>query len=188
MSTTNDPESPVLDSSRTLEKLSHWIALGEIDSAILLEGLAYWRGLCRERKFPSRHDVMPRGLVGLLRHTTLLRVIEGGQDYEFRVVGDAYVMAHGTSFQGRRWSETEKLSSGYHATIKSTYDRVVRKGEPLATRGWIDRGDRDSELIYSEYLFLPLGEDDTTVDHILVFAVYVPRQHSANLLKTKNLR
>jgi len=189
MPTTVDQELPPLsDSNNALEQLSHWIGLGEIDSAILLQGLAYWRGLCRERRFPSRRDVTPRGLAGLLRHTTLLRVIDGGRDYEFRVVGDAYVMAHGKSFQGMRWSDTDRLSPGYHEMIKSTYDHVVREGKPVATRGWIDRGDRGSELIYSEYIFLPLGEDDGTVDHILIFAVYVPRQHSANLLKMENLR
>ena len=32
-----------------------------------------------------------------------------------------------------------------------------------------------AEYIYSEYVFLPLGTDGKTVDHILVFAVYVPR-------------
>jgi hypothetical protein len=111
----------------------------------------------------------------LLRNTTLLRVIDGGKDYEYRIVGDAYVMAHGVSFQGKRWSQTDKLSPGYHAMIKSIYDRVVRKAEPVAMRGWIERSGHTSELIYSEYVFLPLGIGDETVDHILVFAVYVPR-------------
>jgi hypothetical protein len=188
MPTTDNPKTDVLDSGRAPEKLSHRIALCEIDSTILLQGVAYWRGLCRERKFPSRNDVTPRGLAGLLRYTTLLRVIDGGKDYEFRIVGDAYVMAHGTSFQGKRWSETDKIARGYHAMIKSAYDRVVRKGEPVAMRGWIERGGRSSELIYSEYLFLPLGEDDTTVDHILVFAVYVPRESLTTLRKTDDLR
>ena len=188
MPTTDNPKTEVLDSGRAPEKLSHRIALCEIDSTILLQGIAYWRGLCRERKFPSRADVTPRGLAGLLRYTTLLRVIDGGKDYEYRIVGDAYVMAHGASFQGKRWSETDKITRGYHAMIKSTYDRVVRKGEPVATRGWIERGGRSSELLYSEYLFLPLGEDDKTVDYILVFAVYVSREKSAHLLQTDDLR
>ena len=188
MPTSNNPKTAVLDSGHAPEKLSHRIALSEIDSTILLQGIAYWRGLCRERKFPARADVMPRGLAGLLRYTTLLRVIDGGEDYEYRIVGDAYVMAHGASFQGKRWSETDKITRGYHAMIKSTYDRVVRKGEPVATRGWIERGGRSSELLYSEYLFLPLGEDDKTVDYILVFAVYVSREKSAHLLKTDDLR
>jgi len=188
MSTTNDPETIAPDSGLQLEKSSHRIALAEIDSTILLQGAAYWRGLCRERKFPARAEVTPRGLAGLLRYTTLLRVIDGGKDYEYRIVGDAYVMAHGVSFQGKRWSDTDKLSPGYHAMIKSTYDRVVHKGEPVAMRGWIERGGKSSGLVYSEYVFLPLGEDDRTVDHILVFAVYVPRDDTAGLRRTDDLR
>ena len=157
------------------EELSHPITPDEIDNPILLQGAAYWHDLRGYRDFPARSDVTPRGLAGLLRYTTLLRVIDGGKDYEYRIVGDAYVMAHGVSFQGKRWSDTGTISPGYHAMIKHTYDRVVRKGEPLATRGWIERGGRATELIYSEYLFLPLGSDGTTVDHLLVFAVYIPR-------------
>ena len=185
---TNDSQAAVSDSGCKPEKLSHRIALAEIDSAVLLQGAAYWRGLCRERKFPARTDVTPRGLAGLLRYTPLLRVIDGGKDYEYRIVGDAYVMAHGVSFQGKRWSETEKFSPGYHATIKSAYDRVIRKGEPVAMRGWIERGAKKSELVYSEYLFLPLGDNDDAVDHILVFAVYVPHESTASLRKSADLR
>ncbi|HEY0282017.1 MAG TPA: PAS domain-containing protein [Rhizomicrobium sp.] len=183
MSLKNIPQAAASDSGRPPEKLSHRIAVSEIDSSILLQGAAYWRGLCRERKFPSRSAVAPRGLAGLLRYTTLLRVIDGGEDYEYRIVGDAYVMAHGTSFQGKRWSDTERVAPGYYKTVKSTYDSVVRTGEPVAMRGWIERGGKNSELVYSEYLFLPLGENDQTVDHILVFAVYLPNENAASVRK-----
>ena len=152
------------------------IALSEIDSPVLQLGVAYWRSLCGERKIPSRGDVAPRGLSSLLRNTALLRVVDSGMDYDYRIVGDAYVMAHGVSFQGKLWSETDTLSPGYHAMIKSIYDRVVRKAEPVAIRGWIERSSQQSEPIYSEYVFLPLGTDGATVDHILVFAVYAPRE------------
>ncbi|MDE2500392.1 MAG: PAS domain-containing protein [Alphaproteobacteria bacterium] len=158
------------------EQSSNRIALEDIESPILLQGVAYWRDLSGERNFPARADVTPRGLASLLRNTALLRVIDGGKDYEYRIVGDAYVMAHGVSFQGKRWSETGKLSPGYHALIKAVYDRVVRKAEPIAMRGWIERGAESSELVHCEYVFLPLGMDGKTVDHILVFAVYLPRE------------
>ena len=175
MTTREEFDIAAADAAQVPEKLSSQIALGEIDSSILLQGLEYWRGLCGERKFPARTDVTPRGLGGLLRYTTLLRVIDGGKDYDYRIVGDAYVMAHGVSFQGKRWSQTDKLSPGYHAMIKSIYDRVARKAVPIAMRGWIERSGATAEYIYSEYIFLPLGTDGMTVDHILAFAVYVPR-------------
>jgi hypothetical protein len=155
------------------ERLTQSIALADIDSPILLEGIALWEGLRRGRNFPQRGDVLPRGLKSLLRNTALLRVIEGGVDYEYRIVGDAYVMAHGVSFQGRKWSDTAQFAPGYQAAIKPVYDEVVRTGEPIATRGWIERGSAAGEHVYCEYVFLPLGAE--IVDHILVFAVYVAR-------------
>jgi len=173
---TNDSDKATRSAPNVPETLSNHILLSEVDSAVLLNGIAYWRALCGDRNFPARNDITPRGLAGLLRNTTLLRVIDGGKDYEYRIIGDAYVMAHGISFQGKRWSDTQKLSPGYHAMVKSTYDRVVRKAEPIAMRGWIERSGEQAELIYSEYVFLPLGTDGETVDHILVFAVYVPRE------------
>jgi len=104
-----------------------------------------------------------------------LRVIEGGRDYEYRVVGDAFVMAHGRSFQGKYWSEVERLSPGFYAYIKPIYDHVVRTGEPLATRGWIERGAGSKGHVYCEYVYLPLGSAETGVDYILIFAVYLRR-------------
>ena len=155
---------------------SNRVSLEDIDNPVLVQGITYWRTLCNGRKYPSRNEVTPRGLAGLLRNTTLLRVVDGGRDYEYRIVGDAYVMAHGVSFQGKFWSETDRLSPGYHAMIKPTYDSVVRHAEPVAMRGWIERGGGTNEYIYSEYIFLPLGEGVNGVDHILVFAVYLPRE------------
>ncbi len=176
MPTNDESDQTASGTGATPAKTDGCIALSEIDSPILQQGVAYWRSLSAERNFPSRSDVTPRGLSSLLRNTTLVRVVDGGKDYDYRIVGDAYVMAHGVSFQGKLWSETDKLSPGYHALIKSVYDRVVRKKEPVAMRGWVERSGQQFEPIYSEYVFLPLGTDGATVDHILVFAVYAPHE------------
>ena len=151
------------------------IALSQIDNVTLLEGLALWDRLREDRQYPPRSAMTPRLLKPLLRNTTLLRVINGGEDYEYRIVGDAYVMAHGTSYQGMRWSETGKVSKGFQKFIKPVYDRIVRDGEPVATRGWIERGGSSTGHVYCEYVYLPLGDDAMGVDHILAFAVYIRR-------------
>lgn len=151
------------------------IPLSEVDNAILLDGVTLWRNLAGVRKYPKREDVSPRLLKPLLRYTTLLRVICGGNDYEYRIVGDAYVMAHGQSFQGKLWSETKSLSPGFYKFIKPVYDRVVYDGEPVATRGWIERGGNSNGQVFCEYVYLPLGDEDVGVDHILAFAVYLRR-------------
>jgi hypothetical protein len=150
------------------------VALETLDDPLLIEGLAYWRKLCGARRFPARTDVTPRGLRHLARHTLLMRVIDGGADYEYRVVGDAHVMAHGISVQGMRWSDLYK-NIGVHALRrKPFYDRVVKKGEPLAVSGLMlaDGGHRGP--LHNTALLLPLGADNTAVDHILGISVYAP--------------
>lgn len=154
-------------------KRSRRIAIEEVDNPVLLEGIALWRHLCKGRKYPSRNDITPRVLRQLLRNTTLVKVVDGGNDYEYRIVGDAFVMAHGMSVQGRRWSDTAGLSAGYHDYIKPIYDEVVHDAATIATRGWIERGAGSKGHVWCEYVFLPLGEAE--VDHILIFAAYVGR-------------
>lgn len=150
-----------------------YVPLSAIDSPILVKALDLWNGLKAKGLRPARTDVTPRLLKPILRNTSLVKVMDGGADYEYRIVGDAFVQAHGRSFQGLRWSETSELSPGFHKFIKPVYDRVVRDGEPLAMRGWIERGGVRESHIYCEYLYLPLGEP--AVDHILIAAVYLRR-------------
>lgn len=164
-------EPPHLSPSRACRA----VPFAEVDNPILQDGISLWRQLAGESPYPARADVTARVLKPLLRNTTLLKVIDGGRDYEYRVVGDAFVMAHGISFQGKRWSETAALSPGFHHFIKPVYDSVVASGLPVATRGWIERGAGSNGYVYCEYVYLPLGTVQTGIDHILAFAVYLRR-------------
>jgi hypothetical protein len=149
------------------------IPLPEVDNAILLEGFELWRCLKGEGKFPPRSAVTPRLLKPLLRNTILFRVINGGEDYEYRIVGDAYVVAHGKSYQGKRWSDTGEPSAVFKKFIKPVYDGIVQGGEPVATLGWIERVGNSSGHVYCENIYLPLGDEAVGVDHILAFAAFV---------------
>ncbi len=155
------------------KRANRCVDLTEVDSSVLIDGITMWQSLSGERKFPQRSDVTPRALRTLLRNTTLVRVIDSGKDYEYRIVGDAYVMAHGVSFQNKCLSQIAGLTPGYYAFVKPIYDRVVQEGDPVAPRGWIERGGGSAGHVYCEYVFLPIGEE--AVDHILVFAVYIRR-------------
>jgi hypothetical protein len=157
------------------------ISIDAVEAPAVRAGIGYWKRLCGQRKFPSRNEVMPRDILGLLRNTVLLRVIDDGADYEYRIVGDAHVIAHGFSAQGMRLSELDSVTKGYGKILKSLYDQPVHTREPLALRGWISKGEDESEFIYSESVFLPLGSDEGTVDHVLNFSVYVPHPAKAAL-------
>jgi hypothetical protein len=151
------------------------IPLDAIDNPILQQGLAYWRRLKGERTYPARSDLMPRELTPLLRHVCLLRLLDGGADYEYRIVGDAHVISHGFSMQGLRVSDIDRFSPGYGPVLKTLYDRAVRRRTCYGFRGWLERGEKNKQYIYSESVFMPMGPDEATIDHVLNVAVYIPR-------------
>jgi len=151
------------------------IALDAIESPIVRQGLDYWRMLKGARSYPARTDIHPRALAPLLRNVVLIKVIEDGQDYEYRIVGDAHVISHGFSMQGRRVSEIDTFSPGYSVVLKGLFDRAVRKRDAYAFRGWMESGASEKPLVYSESVFMPMGPDEATIDHVLNFSVYTPR-------------
>jgi hypothetical protein len=157
------------------------IALELVESEIVRAGVAYWKRCAAGRKYPDRGDISPREIRGLLRNVVLLRVIDSGRDYEYRIVGDAHVIAHGFSMQGKNLSRMDDHAPGYGAILKQLYDYPVRRGTPLALRGWLSMGEEGAEFVFSESVFLPLGPDDETVDHVLNFSVYA--MHPAKTLE-----
>lgn len=151
------------------------ISLEAIESPLVRQGVDYWRALKGARSYPARNDMKPREMAHLLRNIILLRLIDGGKDYEYRIVGDAHVISHGFSMQGLRVSDVDRFSPGYGPVLKSLYDRAVRRRDVYAFRGWMERGDKNMKYIYSESVFMPMGPDEATIDHVLNFSVYSPR-------------
>lgn len=166
----------IITVSRTVpESASGVLPLDRLESPILRQGLDYWLKLRGDRPYPSRAEISPRDLAALLRHVVLLRLLDNGADYEYRIVGDAHVISHGFSMQGMRVSDVDKFSPGYGPVLKSLYDHAVRRRDVYAFRGWMERGEEHKQYIYSESVFMPLGPDANTIDHVLNFSVYIPR-------------
>jgi hypothetical protein len=169
-------QSNVITLSKSVpESASGVIALDAIETPIVRQGLEYWNRLRGTRRYPSRQDMVPRDMAPLLRNIVLIRLIDGGQNYEYRIVGDAHVISHGFSMQGMRVSDIDSYSPGYGPVLKSLYDRAVRRRDVYAFRGWMERGESKMKYIYSESVFMPLGPDEATIDHVLNFSVYTPR-------------
>ena|ERR1700760_50074 len=156
------------------ESASGIIALDAIESPIVRQGLEYWLRLKGTRDWPARTDMSPRDMAPLLRNIVLLRRTDDG-DFEFRIVGDAHVIGHGFSMQGHKVSEIDKVSPGYGAVLKRLYGHAVHRQAPFAFRGWMERGGKIKQYIYSESVFMPMGPDTHTIDHVLNFSVYIPR-------------
>ena len=169
------PRNVIALSRNVPESASGTIPLDAIESPILKHGLDYWLALKGARSYPARNDMKPRDLTPVLRNLVLIRLIEGGADYEYRIVGDAHVISHGYTMQGLKVSDVDRFSPGYSAVLKGLFDRAVRKRDVFAFRGWMESGDKAKPFIYSESLFMPMGPDEATIDHVLNFAVYTPR-------------
>lgn len=122
---------------------------------------------------------MPREIARILRHVVLIRVIDDGADFEYRIVGDAHIQAHGTNFAGMRLTQFE-ADPTYDPNTRATYQFVRTTGEPLAVRGWVGRDAPASPYCYYETVFLPLGSG-SVVDHLLVVSSYAPRNGSDSI-------
>jgi hypothetical protein len=151
------------------------LAVDEIENEVVRRVVEHWRSLRGTRRFPARDALVPRVLKGLVRHVMLLRVVDGGADYEFRIVGDVQVQAYGTSFSGMKLSDVAREHPKFAEGTKMFYDGVRMGRDPFGYRGWIGRDMPDTRFSYHELGFLPFGGTDETVDHVLVAGVYATR-------------
>ena len=151
------------------------IAPDGIDNAAGRAAYAYWRMLKGGRAMPARAELSPRDMRGILRNVVLLRVLGGGTDYEYRIVGELFVWAYGLQFRDMRLSQIEAAAPEHGARMRKLYEHVRTSAEPLAFQGWVGREIPKSRFVYYESLLLPLADDGATVDHILIASFYVPK-------------
>jgi len=151
------------------------IALDELENNLTRMAALYWRMLRGDRNLPPRSWLAPRDMRAFLRNIVLLKVVEDGRDYEYRLVGDLFAWAYGANFRGLSLSAIEHAAPLHGARMRQMYERVRASAAPLAIQGWVGREFPASRFVYYETVLLPLGEDGETVDHILVTSFYVPK-------------
>ena len=145
------------------------IALDALEHPLVKKALEVWRAQCRGRRMPAKADMSPRALIGLLANTALLRVVDGGTEFVFRVVGDQIAVQQGAQFQGKNMAEIDAMLPGHGSVLKRIYQSVMAAGAPLAFRGWYLRP-ADQHPFCHEVVILPVGEDGETIDHLFVVA------------------
>jgi hypothetical protein len=157
---------------RTTSDKPLFFSVDAAESSVIRQGFTYWLGLKGSRRFPARRQVTLRGLRGLAKYASLIRVIDGGSDYEFRFVGDVPVSAVGWNFQGRRFSEpdvSEVMQANYRHHF---YGEVVRTSEPRLFKSRMVEHCHLKLPMHSETVYFPLGDTDEAVDHLLGFTVF----------------
>ncbi len=151
------------------------VSLDAIENAITRTALDYWRMLRRGRKMPSRAELSPRDMRAILHNVVLIRVIDGGRDYEYRIVGGVFAWAYDVNFQGMYLTQIEAAAPEHGERMRKLYEHVRFHGEALGLYGWVGREVKDSPFVYYESVVLPFGDDGVTVDHLLVASFHVPR-------------
>jgi hypothetical protein len=151
------------------------IALDALDNVLTQTAANYWRMLRGERNLPPRARLAPRDIRAILRNVVLLRLIDGGADYEYRIVGDMFTWAYDAQFRGMFLSDVERVAPEHGARMRGMYEHVRATAAPLAIQGWVGREHPDARFVYYETVLLPFGDDGETVDHILVTSFYVPK-------------
>lgn len=127
---------------------------------------ALWTNRRGASCFPPRDALTPRDLKEHLGHIAILRVIDGGSDFEYRIVGDVLAQAFGEPLQGKLMSELVGPMAGFQHTSRDlSIRRVVGSGTPSLIEFRFVLPDGSDHR--REVLHLPLGDDGKIVDHIL---------------------
>ena len=159
------PDSPTAEALTVLRR----VPLADLQHPVVRGGLQYWTALKSRVPMPTKAHVRPRELGKLLSSTTLIKVIPGSDDFEFRVVGDAIAMGLLLPLQGRRLSELPAGMRDGADFVRQQCRLVSQTGEP---HGWrLKSGDElcGPRFVCAECLRLPLHGPAGKVDYILSF-------------------
>jgi hypothetical protein len=159
-------KSPV----ETTQKMSrNAIALADVSNPIVRKALDVWERVRGERAMPSRADMGPRALLGLLSNTAVVRILEDGEDFQFRIVGDQIRVQQGMPMQGKTTAEVDAAMPGYGTLLRRIYRSAYEAAKPVAFRGWYTRP-QDNHPFFHEVVILPLSDTGATPDHLIVVA------------------
>lgn len=146
------------------------IPIEAIENPLLRDCLMLWEKRRLQRMFPARETIRPRDMAAYLRNITFYAVSPGGDDFEYRIMGDAAVLAWGRSFAGMKRQDLNRLQPRMGDVISNVCRSVCKRRQPLVLRGHLWRGDCD--VWRQETIFLPLGPHDQLVTHILSAGSY----------------
>jgi hypothetical protein len=130
---------------------------------ILGPALAYWERKRGSRAMPSRAEIEPSEVIGLLPNLQLIDVTAGGARFRYRLVGTAIVQAFGREYTGR-WLD-ELVATERSKFAEEVYRLACSERLPVfACSTYVTATER--ELIVNR-ICMPLSADDVTVTMIM---------------------
>jgi hypothetical protein len=126
---------------------------------------AYWLEKCHGRAMPRRADIEPTEIKRLLPFIMLVDVTADARRFVYRLVGTQEVDERGSDPTGK--SVREAFFGGSLEETLSCYEYVVRNRAPFCYRDPYLAP--DGEILTDDIVYLPLSEDGTAVNMVLVF-------------------
>ncbi len=150
------------------------IALSDVETPevrAILRAWNKWRGF---HAMPPREGLVPRDLGRFMANVSVVHVLEG-EDYEFRIIGDAQIRAYGSNFTGMRMRDVIAVAPKFGKLLKASYDLVRTTGRPYAFRGVVGYDAPDAHFSSFETCYLPFGSGPHLVNYIMNAASYALR-------------
>lgn len=138
---------------------------------IIKQALSYWESLCRGRATPLRSDFDPVHIPNLLPNVMLLDVIDNGQDFRYRVIGEAVRSMLFENYTGRLLSSQPHVEAD--GPLMRQLRQAVQTGRPV--RNPIEYVGPHSDFRKLDEINLPLANESGQVTHLLVFMVLVDK-------------
>ena len=132
----------------------------------------YWDGKRGTRLMPARADLDPVDLVRFLPSILLVDVVPDDRLYVYRLVGTREVRVRGKDPTGR--PVTEHSFHDRDSALANYHHVVTSRGPHIDTTPMLST---DRDVLDMETIFLPLSDNGSDVDKVLVYTV----QQEANL-------
>jgi len=152
------------------------IALEELRDQKTRLGYDYWRMLRGMRRFPSRNEIKPRDIACALPNMALIRVLEGGNDFQYLIIGDHAGQGYGVNLRKRCYTDIAVELPRATANWFRLSRQVVESGKPIAVLAKVGLGASDARYSNAEAVYLPLGPHDNCVDHLISFVKWELKQ------------
>ena len=130
----------------------------------------YWERLRGSRAMPGRMDIVPWDMKAHLPHVLLADVIDGGEDFRYRLVGSQLHRYFAGNPTGKLMSET--LAGFGKETVErtiKTYGTVAARRAPLRIRGAGSLFGQGPKLF--DAMLTPLSDDGAAVN--MIFGAFV---------------
>ncbi|MDE2182405.1 MAG: PAS domain-containing protein [Alphaproteobacteria bacterium] len=145
------------------------VRLEDLEDPLVRLGVEHWQTVRGERAYPSRDQIDPKAIARALHRIIILKVIDGGEDFEFAIVGDEVNRAYRVPFARRRLSAISRDLPNSAAFWGTIYRDICRTGKAWAVR-MFSGFDGETNFSHGEAALLPLGPVDGVVDHIITFS------------------